>query len=241
MTADQTKPFEGLSVQFATPCHDGKFEREYLTSFHNAACVLIQLGAKVDIAIFPGCADLGLARAKIFGNFLRSNHTHLMMIDADMGFHYDDVVRLLLMKKDFVGAAGPKKTSKLEFAANNCDENGNLLPLIADPETGLLEVTEIGAAFMLMSKACAEMMTCHYQELAFEGDNDVIEYAVYDSFIVGEAPKRRHLSEDFAFCHRWRAIGGKIHVLPDVHLQHVGRAVWEGALIQTLQGTPVNG
>ncbi len=238
---NQAKPLADYSIQFATPCGDSRYDREFVKSFHNAACVLIELGAKVDFAEFPGCADLALARAKIFGNFLRSNHTHLLKIDSDMGFHYDDVVRLILMKKDFVAAAGPKKTAKLEFAANNCSDDGTeLLPHITDPETGLISCTEVGSAFVLLSKHCVQCMADFYQDLAFDGDNGVKEYAVYDPMIVGEKKKRR-LSEDFAFCHRWRKLDGMIWLLPDVHLTHAGRAVWEGALIQELQGTPING
>ena len=241
MATEQSKPLSDISIQIATPCGEGKYNREYVKSFHNTACVLIECGAKVDWAEFPGCADLALARAKILGNFLRSQHTHLMMIDSDMGWHYDDVVRLLLMGKDFVGAAGRKKTNKLEFATNNCDDARNLLPLISDPNTGLIQCTEVGMAFMCITKSCAQRIVDAHLELAFDGDNGVIEYAVFDPFIIGVAPKRRRLSEDFAFCHRWSAIGGEIWLLPDVVLQHVGTSVWEGALLQVLQGTPIDG
>jgi hypothetical protein len=231
------KPLDGYSVQFATPCATSSYVREYVSAFHNTTCVLIELGATVDWAEFPGCADLALARAKIFGNFLRSSHTRLFMIDDDMSWHFNDVVRILLTKKDFVGAAGPKKTAKLEFAANNCSDEGVILP--TEQEDGLALVTEVGAAFMALSKTAAQKMADAYPDLAFDGDDGVKEFAVYDPMIVGKTRKRR-LSEDFAFCHRWRAIGGKIHLLPDVVLQHVGRSVWEGALIQNLMGKPID-
>ena len=239
MTDPLPKPLEGFSVQLATPCHDGKYNREYVRSFHNTACVLIECGAKVDWAEFPNCADLPLARARIFSNFLRSQHTHLFMIDSDMGWHFDDVILALLAKKDFVGAAGPKKTQKLEFAANNCDDEGNILPIFSDPETGLYEVTEVGLAFMCISRECAEKMAAAYPDTVFDDDGN-LEYAVFDPFIVGNAPKRRRLSEDFAFCHRWRRIGGRIYLNPNTFLEHVGTAVWKGALVQALQGTPLN-
>lgn len=240
MTTEQEKPLAGYSVQFATPCGDSRYDREFVKSFHNSACVLIDLGAKVDWAEFPGCADLALARAKIFGNFLRSQHTHLMLIDSDMGWDHTDVVRMLLHKKDFIAAAGRKKTAKLEFAANNCGEDGELRAIEIEQETGLVLCTEVGAAFALISKHCAQCMVDFYQDLAFDGDDGVVEYAVYDPMIVGKNKKRR-LSEDFAFCHRWRALDGIIFLLPDVNLRHAGRAVWEGSLIQALQGSPVNG
>jgi hypothetical protein len=240
MTDDSKKPFSGLSVQLATPCGDARYDREYVRSFHNTACVLIELGAKVDWAEFPGCADLALARSKIFGNFLRSQHTHLLMLDSDMGWEPADAVRLLETKKDFVGAAGPKKTGKLEFAANNCDSEGRILPVSTDSRTGLVACTEVGMAFMLITKACAERVALSYEDLIFDGDNGAKEYAVFDPFIVGKKARRR-LSEDFAFCHRWRNIGGEIYLLPDVFMTHTGRAVWGGALIQALQGTVLDG
>lgn len=237
MTNDpHAKPFEGLSVQFATPCGDSRYDREYVKSFHNTACVLIELGAKVDWAEFPGCADLPLARSKLFGNFLRSSHTHFMMLDSDMGWSYHDVVRMLLHKKDFIAAAGRKKNEKLEFACNNCDDESNLLPIITDPETGLIECTDVGMAFAMISKECAQKMADAYPDLVFDGDERTLEYDLFHPRIIGTAPKRRRLSEDFAFCHRWRAIGGKIHLMPEVVLQHAGRAVWTGALIESLQG-----
>lgn len=239
MTTEQTKPLVDYSVQFATPCGNSTYDREYVRSFHNTACVLIELGATVDWAEFPGCADLSLARAKIFGNFLRSQHTHLFLVDSDMGWSYHDVVRLLLTKKDFVGAAGRKKTAKMEFAANLEGEEGKFTSIVQD-DMGLVKYREVGAAFVLISRDCAQRIWDAHPELEFDSDGGVLERAVFDPLIIGEAPKRRRLSEDFAFCHRWRAIGGEIWLMPDIVLQHAGRAVWEGALIQSLQGEPTN-
>ena len=240
MTPEEPTPLAGISIQIATPAGDRKYDREYVKAFHNTACVLIECGAKIDWIEFPGCADLSLARAKIFGSFLRSDFSHLFLVDSDMGWHFDDVIRLILSKKDFAAVAGPKKTAKLELACNNCTDEGDLLPIEQDPETGMVGCTEVGAAFVLITKHCAESMADFYQDLVFDGDDGVKEYAVFDPMIVG-ASKKRRLSEDFAFCHRWRKIGGKIWLLPDVSLTHAGRAVWQGALKDALQGTPING
>jgi hypothetical protein len=40
--------------------------------------------------------------------------------------------------------------------------------------------------------------------------------------VVDEGPYRRHLSEDFAFCHRWRECGGEIWADSTVKLRHYG-------------------
>lgn len=240
MTDTPTKPLAGRSIQLGTPCGSGTYVREFVSSFHNSASVLIECGAKIDWAEMPFCADLGLARSKIFGNFLRSQHDTLVWIDADQGWQPYDIVRLLLTGKDFVGAAGPKKKWPIEFAYNNCDEDGNPLPFTYDQETGLMECSDVGLAFMAISKECAQKIADAYQDLKFPGDGGLDEYAVFDSFIIGNGSKRRRLSEDYAFCRRWTRIGGKIYLMPDIHLTHTGTHVWDGALIQSLQGTHVN-
>ena len=40
----------------------------------------------------------------------------------------------------------------------------------------------------------------------------------------------RYFAEDFAFCRRWRDIGGKVYLCPDVPLDHVGFHTWSGAV-----------
>lgn len=235
------RPLAGISIQTSTPCGDGKYVRGYLSSFHNTQCVLIEMGAKVDFAEMPFVSDIGLARSKIFSNFLRSQHTHLLMIDSDMIWSFHDVVRLILADKDFVGAAGPKKKWPIEFAANNCNDEGELLKVDWDGETNLVKVTEVGLAFALITKACAQKMADAYQDLKFPGDGGKDEYSLFDSFIVGTGERRRRLSEDFAFCHRWRRIGGEIFLLPDVVLGHVGSHTWSGQLIDALIGKPIDG
>jgi hypothetical protein len=240
MIENKEKPLAGMSIQTATPCGDGRYVRGYVSSFHNTQCVLIELGAKVDFAEMPFVSDIGLARSKIFGNFLRSQHTHLFLVDSDMIWSFHDVVRLILAKKDFVAAAGPKKRWPIEFAANNCSDDGELLKVEWHADTGLVRCTEVGLAFALITKECAQKMADAYQDLKFPGDAGTDEFAIFDSFIVGKGPRRRRLSEDFAFCHRWRRIGGEIFLLPDVKLGHVGSHTWEGALIDALMGTPLD-
>lgn len=236
----ENKPLTGVSVQIATPCMDAKYDRTYTKALTNTLMMLHHYGAQIDWAEFPYCSDIALARSKLFGNFMRSKHTHLMMIDADMGWDPNDVVQLLMLKRDLVGAAGPKKKYPLEFAANNCDDNGDILKIDMEPDTGIVECTEVGMAFMLMSKDCANKMAGEYQDLKFVGDKGTVEYALYDSFLVGSPEKRRRLSEDFAFCHRWRRIGGKIYLVPFIKLTHTGSWVWEGALIEALVGKPLD-
>ena len=46
---------------------------------------------------------------------------------------------------------------------------------------------------------------------------------------------RRYLSEDFAFCRRWRDMGGKVYVDLNSKLQHAGQHLYRGDLIESLK------
>lgn len=220
-----TPDLSTISILFCTPTGDGKYEREFVSSIFSTMKELERLGARAQFANFPYCADLALARAKLLGTFYRSEHTHMMWIDADMGWKPQDVVRLVLHEKDYIGAAGPKKKYPLEFAANNIDEHGSPIPCIFEG-TELIEIAEVGLAFILMSRECVSRMVNCYESLEFNGGNDTKEYALFDPIILNG----RRLSEDFAFARRWQKIGGKIHLIPDIRLTHTGAHKFEGAL-----------
>jgi hypothetical protein len=217
-----------VSVYIVTPCGDEKYDRRYTRSFENTTSMIRQCGGQVDWGEAPGSADLSLARARLFGAFLRSPHTHMMAIDSDMGWSALDVIRMIMLKRDFVAAAGPKKAYPIRFAFNLSDDNQEQLPFIEEGGTQLIEVTEIGMAFTLISRSCAERMAQAYPELNFQTENGLTEHDVFAPMIVNGWRK----SEDFAFCHRWRKIGGKIFMLPSVKLSHTGSHTFEASVAE---------
>lgn len=221
---------EKSSVLLAMLSHDGKYEAEFMRSLIATKDVLEQVNAKLEIAELNYCADLGLARARLFGSFLRSNHTNMLMIDADMGWQPQDVLRLFEHEYDFVCAAGPKKKYPLEFAFESVTAENKPKPMRSSPDGMSFEITGAGMAFTMISKACAEQMAAAYPQLQFEVDNGVVEYGVFDPFYDG----KKRCSEDYSFCRRWSAIGGKIHLLPHIRLKHVGSHTFEGCLLDDI-------
>ena len=226
--ADESNALGHIRIQIATPSMDSKYEREYVKSLDATFTLLDHFGAKVDWVEMPGCADLAAARAKIFSYFQRSDFTHLLMIDSDMGWEAGDVIKLIMSERDFVAGVGMKKLPHVEFAYSNSDDLGTPLQIMMEADTGIIEVSDVGAAFVLITKACADKMVEAYPETKFVISNEQPEYAVFDPIIVPNTTRR--LPEDFAFCYRWRKIGGKVFVIPSIRLQHVGRHVWTGAL-----------
>lgn len=144
-----------------------------------------------------------------------------------MGWNPEDVVRMLETKRDFIAGVGMKKKEEVEFALVNCDDHGNIIPILYEADSKIAEVSEIGMAFVMITKACARKMADHYNDLIYDNMGQD-EYHMFLPFIIPGT--KRKLPEDFAFCYRWRRVGGKCYVMPDIRLQHVGRRVWEGAL-----------
>lgn len=229
--ADVVKPdLTGELIMLACPTGDGKYDRVFQRSYVATRDAVRQYGGELYLAEAPFLADIALARNKLFGAFLRSNATKCFFVDSDQGWQVKDFIRLLMVKRDFVGVAGVRKTAKPSFAVNNTDDWGNAIQIVHSAVDGLIEVSHVGFAFVCVSKAWAVRMSQHYADLAFVGPDGQEDYAIFNPMVFN----RRYLSEDYAACQRWRDIGGKVMVAPEVSLEHVGSKTWEGDWLTAL-------
>lgn len=188
----------------------------------------------------------------------RSNSSHLLFLDADIAFNPQDILALLAMDKDIIGGPYPKKSVKWgnikkAIVKNNNIEDGELAKLVGDyvfnPVKGTarfsvtepLEVLEIGTGFMMVKRDVFSKFKEHYPELKYKPDHvgqknfDGTRYihAFFDCFIDrGEGPgyggSERYLSEDYAFCQRWRFMGGNIWLCPWMRTDHIGTYMFSG-------------
>jgi hypothetical protein len=219
--------FSNVNIMISTPSHSGSYESSFLISLYNTFDLLKQHNVGCQFAEEKYTAEISLARSKLFGAFLRSTATHMLMIDADMGWDVQAVVRMFCARVDLVAVAGPKKMYPLAFAANYTDEKGNAIVMHMDPNTGMMACGEVGMAFCLMSRGCAEKMAKAYPELEYVGVGGEREF---DVFLPMVDKNKRRYGEDFSFCKRWRNIGGTMYLIPDVRLKHTGSHCFEGSL-----------
>ena len=219
--------FTGVNLFIGTPTASGRYESSFMVSWYETLKFLKDHNVPFQFAEEKYTADISLARNKLISVFLSTPCTHMMMIDDDMGWRIDALIRLFHARKDFVSIAGPKKKYPLQFAANHADDNNNPILMQMDSDSGTMEVSEIGSAFCLMTKECAVKMLNAYPELRYDGILGEPSFAPYIPLIR----KRRWYSEDYAFCRRWRDIGGKVYLIPDVPLSHTGAHTFHGAFI----------
>ncbi len=224
----------GRIVYIATPSTEDKYNGGYVNALINTVMMIRQCGGDADWARMPHNPDLSLARAKIVGSFLRNTScTDLIMIDDDMEWEPLDVIRLLGHKKDFVAAAGPKKLGGgPQFAFTALRGAGTTTD-------GLMQVQEVGAAFMCLTRDCCTRLVQHYsQELTFaDGSHFQPEVALFDPVFVESQYGRLRKFEDYALCKLWRELGGEIYIDVTINLKHRGMHTWSGKVLD-IMGLP---
>lgn len=242
------KPVVRLYV--ATPCFGCQLSIAYLASLLNlhAACAMRGYEFMVD---FIGNESLIERARNIFvARFLASNHTHLLFIDADIGFNPQAVFRLVESDKDVVTAVYPKKafnwsdvqrkvadpTDKEPVHQMGLDFNINIAEKEQRVEAnGFVRVLDSATGFMLIKRAVLERMTEHYREELY-CVNDIIgqttrDYVALFACMIDEST-RRFLSEDYSFCRRYQKLGGDIWADVTTPLAHIGTMVFSGDIRQ---------
>jgi hypothetical protein len=162
------------------------------------------------------------------GNKVLVKHDWLLFLDTDLIFRPEDVQKLYdLGVKHGPGIyAGtyPIKQLRPKVVFNN------IAGCVPDAE-GIVEVREAGTGFMLIHRNVFEQMIEKYgDEIRFSvdtGDPSKPEIFSYDFFSVGvffdpDLKRKRFLSEDWYFCQRWRALGGKVLMHTKTSCNHIG-------------------
>lgn len=208
----------------------------YNSSLDKTMQLIREYGGQVEVFKTRGISDIYYARSKLFGAFLRNKkYTQALMIDDDMEFMPEDVVWFLLLKRDMLAAVGTKKVFPTEFAWNMKGDDGKPWPLLLETDTNVAPVPFVGAAFMMISRNCAERLAAAYPELQYDTDDKTVEYDIFQPLIITDPTgNRRRLADDFAFCWRWRKIGGEVEVKLDCTLGHTGGHTFKGNLYHHL-------
>lgn len=218
--------FTGISIMVASPVASGRVEVEYVSSLYQTLLTLHERKVPYTWVIEMGNADIVAARANLFHSFLNSPYTHLLLIDDDMGWESSTLGRLMLANKDFVAVAGRRKRDQISFALNPIPTEEGFAKLDVDLSLGVCEVAEVGMAFALISRNCIESMVKAYPDLVYTSGTGEKQHSLCLPLIT---PDGVYKAEDYAFCYRWRAIGGKVFVCPDIPLKHIGKKTYAGA------------
>lgn len=193
---------------------------------------LIARGDQVTIFDESGSTDLPDARAVAVASFMESGATHLVHVDNDVCWQAGALLQLVDAGADMVGGVYPKRADPIEYPVRFIPDRAELW---ADPVTGLLEVEALPGGFVCVTRNLIERMISAYPESRFKStrygsDGDL--YALYEPMFIDG----RRMGEDYAFCRRWRDIGGKVWADPEIHMAHIGPKAFIGHMGNWLRG-----
>ena len=180
----------------ATPMYGGQCHGMYTKSTADLAKMATHYG--IDIKFFYLFNESLITRARNYcvDEFLRSDYTHLMFIDSDIGFDPNDVLTLAALMdpeaenpKEIMCGPYPKKTiawEKIKQAVDKgfADDNPNNLEkfvgdFVFNPAHGTTQiridepcsVLEGGTGFMMVSRSAFDKFTKAYPDYSYLPDH----------------------------------------------------------------------
>ena len=209
-------------VHIAMPCYGGMLTESTFMSFIKWANTARQLGIDWTLETMVNESLISRARNTLTAKFLeQEGATHLMFIDADIGWEPWHLLVLLNRDVDVIGGLYPMKTMPIKWVVNGFEgaEEG--------PD-GFQEVSKAGTGFLLMKRHVFEKLNSHPAVKPYK--NDIGLDPKYDknlkTYFDTAVRQGRYYSEDWTFCENWRDIGGKVYVDKRVLLRHSGSYVF---------------
>lgn len=240
---------EGKHVAICTPCFGGQVFQNYLLSVLKLVHACMRHKITLSFIFRGGDSLIPRARNSMVAEFMATEgYTHLLWLDADIGFEPTAVFRLLQADRDVVAGIYPMKTiawpetipahmTKAEFDARytRYPFNPKDGQLQADPD-GFAEVMDAPTGLMMIKREVFDKMMNELPDHKIKLDRtpyneNIYEYMApysYRFFDTMNEPDGRYLSEDYAFCRRWQSIGGKIFIDLVSNLTHQGGMLYEG-------------
>jgi hypothetical protein len=238
-----------INLVIATPCFGGQISVVYAASLFKLQ-KLMRGYADINLKVLfkDGDALITRARASLISQFLDDKDaTHLLFVDADIGFEPEQVLRLIAAGAEMCAAIYPIKRidwDKVKTTIETARPNPAAAALryvfeVDDPnavteQAGFVKVRYAGTGFLMIRRQALERMCARYPQLRYKRDHslDAVDasdnrFALFECLIDKDGT---YLSEDFAFCRRWTDMGGEIWA--DLHskLNHVGPMTFCGDL-----------
>jgi hypothetical protein len=150
--------------------------------------------------------------------------THLLFIDADVGFPPQMVIDMLTFGEPLVGATYPKKTLPIEFVGSGIEA--------PDFRKGFIEVEGLGFGCVLIRRDAIPPMIEKFPDkiypyiavpdMRWDGPERTLGF--FDCMRID----RGKVSEDISFCRRYREAGGKVWMSTAYTTSHEGPFLFSG-------------
>ena len=250
------KPKNTVSLFVATPVHS-----DCSIHYTQALLELQQTCIKNNILIYFHLLKSSLVtqgRNLCVAGFLESKCTHMLFVDSDIYFKPESILAMLKKDKEVLSIPYPLKTMMWDKALNKIEEGTiktanhkkaslNTYPMkVGDSnditlEDGVIEVTHSPTGCMMIQRSVFDKMIKAYP------DKKIVQKTVINGKYVDrpnlwnffdtlhDPIEKTYLGEDFAFCQRWKEIGGKCYAYITDPIVHVGEHQYIGRFADELK------
>jgi hypothetical protein len=219
-----------MKVLLATPAYGGQVTAAYFQSVLGLLNQAGSRGIQVDVMTLTNESLITRGRNEIVATFLAGDWSDLLWVDADIAFDPEHAFRLLDSPHPVaVTSYAMKGLNWEQVAKTDGDAEAHKLASVcavtnaipdAEPVEGFVEVLDAGTGFMRIKRQVLETLVAAHPETAYETENadprSRQRWAIFDCIIH----EGRYLSEDYTFCRRWQALGGKI--MADIASRNLG-------------------
>lgn len=251
----EIKEVKPVRLFLATPMYGGLCTGGYTAGLINTVGTFSQNRIQMYYAYMMNESLITRARNSLAYDFLQSDATHLMFIDADITFNPEDIVRMVQADKDIICGLYPKKEINWRTVSEAVkagvdykdlhDYTGsfvvNLVGGATEQQGNLYDPMLIengGTGFMLIKREVFETL----KPVVPKYTNDMIQVIdknpqkkIIDEFFATSIDEEtnRLLSEDYHFCKIARKIGYEVYAAPWAQLTHSGTYNFSGTLPRT--------
>jgi hypothetical protein len=236
----------------ATPMYGGMCVGGYTSGLLACVQAFMQNRIKMYYAYMQNESLITRARNTLAYDFLQSDATHLMFIDADITFNPYDIVKMIEANKDIICGLYPKKEINWvsveeavnkgvpaqdlhlntgAFVVNLPDGVSNRVTNINKP----MEIANGGTGFMLVKRRVFDKLKkkvpTYTNDMHAAIEVNPKKKIIHEFFATSIDEKtNRLLSEDYHFCKLARKNGFKVYAAPWAQLSHTGTYTFNGQL-----------
>ena len=212
----------GRRLFIGIPAYDGKLNIKTAFALAQLMPKAMQLGVSILLSDLSNCSIITMARNALVNEFLKSDATELLFIDADVVVTPDDILRLMAQSggKDITAGAYPRRAKDSKFFADlYTDNNGDL-----EFDGSLMRVKRVGTGFMLIQRHVIEKLIVAHPEWIYDNKGTYERMAAVFDFAIVDG---KYVGEDYLFCDRATQMGFTVHIDVDISLPHVGQETFE--------------
>ena len=248
----QQKPKVAAKLFVATPMYGGMCTGLYASAVMQCVGTFGQAGIQMYYSFMMNESLITRARNSMAYDFMKSDATHLMFIDADIGFNPNDIPRMLAADKDIICGLYPKKeinwvqvTEAVKAGVPPQELSQHTGAFVLNLPSGVqsatgninepIEIANGGTGFMLIKREVFERLETKvpsYTNDMYHAVDTVREVKVIKEFFATsiDEESNRLLSEDYHFCKIAREAGFRVWCAPWAHFTHTGTYGFSGAL-----------